>query len=247
MTDVMSEIGKAHIGGYVYVIGFENHLVKVGHTTNPKVRLTAIKGAANTFGTRCADTWLSPLHLEYRANEDALIAHMKRAGGVTAQREYFTGVNFDRSVEIALTLDYPAFEVSEEMLTNSQAGRTLRSALMDRAALAGPGGPLGQFFYSRDEIAEHKRKQDAARVKSPSSVIQALLRSLPAAGLHDIVALALNEMERRDFDILIDENAIQTTWADITKGHDNRFTSVYSDPKIVAKANLPMFLELGAA
>lgn len=239
MAPAMSKLGKVEVGGYVYVIGFENGLVKVGHTQDPRTRISSIKGAARTFGTTYVTDWVSPLHLDYRANEDALIAAMKSSGGTSGQREYFRGVSFQAAVEAAENLDYPEFDVNEEMTRAGNHGREFRTALIERASKAGPGGPLAQFFHTKEEIAEHQR-QEAARpaTASPTSVVGGLLKFLSPADLHDVLSLTLNELERRDVDILIHEDAIQTSWADVTKGSDNRFCSVYYDPKIEAQAEM---------
>lgn len=127
---------KAEVGGYVYVIGFGGGAVKVGMTADPKTRFGTLRGTARTFGDAIENTWLSPHHLDPRSNESSLIDLMINAGGSTEQREYFTGVLFPRALELAQTLEYPAFDVAAESANVTTRGRQLREGMMRLADAA---------------------------------------------------------------------------------------------------------------
>lgn len=234
MATSMSESGKTEVGGYVYVIGFNDGLVKVGRTQNPKVRLSTIRGAAGTHRMSIASNWLSPLHKDFKSSEKALIQAIKEAGGETAQREYFRGVNFDRAVSEAEALDYPEFDLHAELMKHTDEGREFRNRMIDRA-MARSGNlddPLAPFFHSPEVLAEHRRNKAEATDRDASAVIGGLLTHLSAAAVHDIICLALNDLKARDVDILIHNDTIQTDFADIALGEDSRFRSLYYCPKI---------------
>lgn len=86
-------------GGYVYVLGFDTGVVKIGSTTNPRARVVAQEGQAEALGVEVTGRWISPGHQDYRQNETSLLARVRETGGVLRRQEYFTGVGFDVVVE----------------------------------------------------------------------------------------------------------------------------------------------------
>jgi len=99
--------------GYVYVLAFDNGTVKVGQTQNASRRLGNHKSSARGFGLAVTDEWVSPLHADWRANEEALKAIATGLGGTPAGREYFSGVDFAAVVEKAEELTFPVPESGE--------------------------------------------------------------------------------------------------------------------------------------
>lgn len=235
----MSEIGKTKVGGYLYVVGFDNGLVKVGRTSNPKVRLSTIKGAARTHGATVVSNWLSPLHLSFKPNEKALIQAIREAGGSSAQREYFRGVAFDRAVAEASVLDYPEFDSHEELMRAGDEGREFRTGVIDRAMAQEHNldSALAPFFHNPEVLADLRRKRTLTIDSGATAVIGSLFSRLSPAAVHDVICLALNHLKARDIDILIHDDAIQTDCADIKQGEDNQFRSVYYCPKIEESAS----------
>ena len=102
--------------GHVYVLAFDNGTVKVGQTQNATQRLNSHKSAARGFGLTVTDEWVSPPHVGYRANEDALKAIAVNLGGTPTSQEYFNGVDWATVVEkaeVELTFATPAPDVED--------------------------------------------------------------------------------------------------------------------------------------
>ena len=92
--------------GYVYVLAFDNGTVKVGQTQNASQRLNSHKSSARGFGLTVTDEWVSPLHADWRANEDELKVIAANLGGTPTSQEYFKGVDFAAVVEKAQELTF---------------------------------------------------------------------------------------------------------------------------------------------
>ena len=114
--------------GHVYVLAFDNGTVKVGQTQNATQRLNSHKSAARGFGLTVTDEWLSPLHVGWRANEDALKAIATGLGGTVANQEYFSGVDFAVVVEKAQELTFATPEPDAENLTQPAEEAPQRTA-----------------------------------------------------------------------------------------------------------------------
>lgn len=106
-------------GGYVYVIAFDNGTVKVGCTQKVANRLGAHKRDGRKFGIAIADSWVSPLHVEWEPNEDALKSITARHGGTPAWTgaEYFTGADYALVVDAATQLPFTSPDEGAECLS----------------------------------------------------------------------------------------------------------------------------------
>lgn len=126
-----------HGHGHVYLIQFDNGVVKAGLTAGaPRSRISGVAtDAAAREGASVARIWLSPEHLGYRANEKSLIKFL--SAGATSHRgsEYFVDVDFDLAEEFAAGLPF---------FTNE--------SLIPKAPPAATAGSL-TFVLSLDEIA----------------------------------------------------------------------------------------------
>jgi hypothetical protein len=100
--------------GYVYALGFSNGSVKVGRSKNGQRRLGDHKSTARKFGLTVTDEWLSPAHIEWERNEEALKAIAAGLGGIVAGREYFSGIEFAAVRDKAMALPFTAAEVPPE-------------------------------------------------------------------------------------------------------------------------------------
>lgn len=98
--------GKSYSGdGYVYIVEFNNGLLKVGRSTNPVKRVKDHKDQAETFGCWIVRTWVSPPHGAYIANELRLLRDVARASKAKHRSEYFLG-SFLEAVAIAQELEF---------------------------------------------------------------------------------------------------------------------------------------------
>jgi hypothetical protein len=99
----------AENGGYLYAVAFDNGVVKVGRTLNPRGRLTNHRSGGRVFGAELTDWWVSPRHDCWEANEGTLIELAHQLGGIpTGGAEYFTGIDYDQLVEKAQALNFSA-------------------------------------------------------------------------------------------------------------------------------------------
>jgi hypothetical protein len=80
--------------GHVYVVAFDNGIVKVGRTQNLTNRLRSHKGDGRRFGITLTDSWASPLHVEWLMNEETLKTIAVKHGGTPTCAEYFTGADY---------------------------------------------------------------------------------------------------------------------------------------------------------
>jgi hypothetical protein len=92
--------------GYVYALSFDNGTVKVGRTQNQQSRLRAHKTSARNFGMAVTGTWMSPLHVEWHQNEDALKVIAARCGGTPVTAEYFKDADYAAIVREAAGLSF---------------------------------------------------------------------------------------------------------------------------------------------
>jgi T5orf172 domain len=92
--------------GHVYVLAFGNGIVKVGRTQNLKRRMWNHKSAARKSGTVVADSWVSPLHVEWEIHEDTLKEIAAKYGGRPLSPEYFEGADYASIVSAATRLPF---------------------------------------------------------------------------------------------------------------------------------------------
>ncbi|MET7795691.1 hypothetical protein [Streptomyces decoyicus] len=103
--------------GYVYVVGFQSGLVKVGMSGKPKIRLSKYVKDGIIHGNPVTQTWLSPPHMQHVANESRLIKYCASRGLLATGRErgeYFTGLDFDTVRAFAQSLEFPRFSPEEQ-------------------------------------------------------------------------------------------------------------------------------------
>lgn len=91
--------------GFVYVIRFSTDAIKVGQTVEPQVRLNKHRRDAEAYKVHIADYWISPQHANYLTNETLLIERCQQIG-VGVKKEYFHGMDFAETVQIAGRLPY---------------------------------------------------------------------------------------------------------------------------------------------
>lgn len=92
--------------GYVYIAALSNGNIKVGRSQNAEKRLSTHRGNARILGLTVTDSWTSPLHAEWRSNEDALKKIAADLGGTPESREVFSGVDFAAVVKKASELTF---------------------------------------------------------------------------------------------------------------------------------------------
>lgn len=85
----------------VYVVSFDNGMVKVGSTARPKDRLTClVRHVAMVFGCSMADAQLIPTEFHRRTEVEALRLIRLVATPVGRTNEYFTGISFDDALAV---------------------------------------------------------------------------------------------------------------------------------------------------
>jgi hypothetical protein len=94
-------------GGYVYVIAFDNGVIKVGRSEKVTKRLKSHEAMARSFGIAVTAQWGSPEHDGWVENERELMRLARELGGVPITDEYFTGVSFDVLAASAAELAFP--------------------------------------------------------------------------------------------------------------------------------------------
>jgi hypothetical protein len=112
MNDIKRSLGElpgqaAGDGGYVYVLRYDDGLVKVGRTRDARSRLTGHATTGRVFGRQLAEWWVSPPHDGWRENEKTLVSFAADLGAPVAA-EYFPGISFDDLVARAKTLSFRA-------------------------------------------------------------------------------------------------------------------------------------------
>lgn len=87
--------------GYLYVIEWDNNVVKVGKTTDPASRMSAHISQARAYRSKPIAVWFSDAHLGFSANESAAIAYLSRTRvGKQVRREYFHDADFGEVVDV---------------------------------------------------------------------------------------------------------------------------------------------------
>lgn len=100
---------KAAKGGYVYVLGFDNGLVKVGQTCDPKRRIQRHSAMASLFECELVDGWVSRLQARPDAVESAVLRDVGRHAVVG---EWLRGAEYADVVRIAQGLQGPELSLA---------------------------------------------------------------------------------------------------------------------------------------
>jgi hypothetical protein len=93
--------------GYVYVLGFQSGLIKVGYSGSATKRIQQHRKHASSYGNPATGEWISPLHKGALANEQKLIGYCRRSGSLAFGNEWFNGVTFADVVGFAGKLSFP--------------------------------------------------------------------------------------------------------------------------------------------
>lgn len=96
--------------GFIYLIEFDNGVLKAGKSVSPHKRLLAVQGTA--WPAQMLRNWVSPLHTSYGENERTLLTYCKMLS-TSSQGEYFTGVDFSDALDYAQRLP---FAISDDTL-----------------------------------------------------------------------------------------------------------------------------------
>lgn len=113
-------------GGYIYLMAFDNGIVKVGCARCAKNigrRLKTHAVGAHNFGITVIEKWVSPPHAGWAGNEDALIQAAHDLGGKPMTREYFKGVSFEALLEKARQLPFTSDPVPRRLPLDALAIR----------------------------------------------------------------------------------------------------------------------------
>jgi len=88
--------------GYMYVLAFDDGLVKFGQTKSPNRRLAEFRALASRYGRVLTGAWLSEPTSAFLCAEAVLGGAVIRSGGrARAGREYLDGIQFDLVVALA--------------------------------------------------------------------------------------------------------------------------------------------------
>jgi hypothetical protein len=121
--------------GHVYAIQFGSGVLKVGRTFQPAARIAEHEKTARAHGQFIYDSLTSPLHTNYAANEQALIAFCAERWELAAGREYFAAADMEAVVRFADTLTFTPRVLGQICTAEAQAmqQRTRRSRLLNLA------------------------------------------------------------------------------------------------------------------
>lgn len=92
--------------GFVYVLGFDSGLVKIGASASPRFRVLELRSMGLCFGVELTDCWVSRSFVGYLEAEQRLCRATARRAQRVRGREWFTGVDFCEVVAVAPTLTY---------------------------------------------------------------------------------------------------------------------------------------------
>lgn len=93
--------------GHIYVIAFTTGAVKVGQSVIPQQRIATHRTDARAYGTEVTDTWISPDHANYAANERRLISFCSRRWS-RIRAECFPEADFGEVTRYAESLTFDA-------------------------------------------------------------------------------------------------------------------------------------------
>ena len=101
---------------YIYVIEFDDGLIKVGRTRRPDQRIkTHESNVFNFTKKKIKNRWVSNSHGNCNQNELLLVRFCSSKGESTGSREWFSGVIFDEVVSYAKSLQFSDKNVIEKI------------------------------------------------------------------------------------------------------------------------------------
>lgn len=93
------------MGGYIYICGFSNGMVKVGLSKNsPEKRIKSHELIMSLSGAKITDSFISIKHLEYKENESNLIEFIRNNGEVAGSGREWSKISFINVSEFMNTL-----------------------------------------------------------------------------------------------------------------------------------------------
>lgn len=96
--------GKSPLGSYIYVLAFSTGVIKVGFSSNPRLRVNSYRTSLGPFGISISDLWVSEPHSQAAVGETTLIDFCRLRATPVNDGEYFTGIDLDTVVGFARTL-----------------------------------------------------------------------------------------------------------------------------------------------
>jgi hypothetical protein len=162
--------------GCVYVLAFDNGTVKVGKTQNVGQRLNAHKSDARKFALTVTGEWVSPVHVEWNANENALKGIAASLGGTAVRPEYFSGVGFAAVVEEARGLPFtpPQCSCHDAHVSRREYGIALEAFRM-------VAGQLLQEAHAARLILDEGIKPETWREMAPGSSLSPVMEMFALA------------------------------------------------------------------
>ena len=93
------------MGGYIYIFGFSNGMVKVGLSKNsPEKRIKSHEMIMSLSGAKITKSFISIKHLEYKENESNLIEFIRNNGEVAGSGREWSKISFINVSEFMNTL-----------------------------------------------------------------------------------------------------------------------------------------------
>lgn len=104
-----AEFGGLKENGVLYILKFDDGMVKVGRSAKPQRRVESLTSQVERLaGASFSRGWMSPAHSNYIDNEATLIGRGKYWATGVRGNEYLLGVKFESLVKFAGTLVYDA-------------------------------------------------------------------------------------------------------------------------------------------
>ncbi|MEU7327242.1 GIY-YIG nuclease family protein [Streptomyces parvus] len=178
---------------YVYVLGFQSGLVKVGYSADVRKRLLSHRENAASYGNPVTRQWVSTPHIRARSTENLLISYCQNHGTVSRGREWFSDVSFDQVVSYGEKLCFrraTADETKQHELAQNKKLEALRNLLprtdarciampaqLDLAALR--GFPNGEDAEELHEVLGGLLSLPAEEVRAlPECTQQSVMKQL---------------------------------------------------------------------
>lgn len=154
---------SAKYGGYLYIILFENGVLKAGRTQKPAKRIPNHASNAASFSTTIEKVWVSCHHDNYTSNETLLMSRIAANAKKQNKREYFEGISFDDAVALASKLSFAAVDFDAHEARTAESIERLNGFLHRTWGDPGPepanqmmawGAPIRKMFEQVKLIGE---------------------------------------------------------------------------------------------
>lgn len=84
--------------GFVYIVVYQDGMIKIGITINPKRRLYQHAHAAKVHGNPVLDTWVSQRLIGYEDVETLALEWARAHCSSSPSREYFHGISYASAI-----------------------------------------------------------------------------------------------------------------------------------------------------